>query len=331
MIWVSETPRVITTNDWILPILKHPIHWLRGVANVWSQYALYILNYMQTDKFVAKKLLNVYDLNVGDNEKIRVARTRHIVKPKLIVLYCHTVFGHYSEFAHLAEQFKNDPIVYFSYSRRGAHPDLSTKHYNITGSTDILDKILDHINSVYSNVPIHAIGASAGTCLLSKYLGSKNQSKRIKSAILISPCYNFTRSIAEIPASVQSRLLAKIKVKYAHCLNPTILNVNSLQELALHHYKMTEHKSFSEYIRNNDPAYFLNSINVPTVMISALDDFCFPGNITKDYYDLPQRNNNITMIITQRGGHISFNDYRSTVPWCSRVAIEYIKAKLLLL
>lgn len=329
MIWVSETPTVITSNDWILPILRRPIYWLRGVANVWSQYAVYMLNYMQTDKFVAIKLFNTYDLDVG-NEKIRVARTRHMIRPKLIVLYCHTVFGHYAEFAHIAEQLKGDPIVYFSYSRRGVHPELPTKYYNITGSVDILDKILDHINSTYPNVPVHAIGASAGTCLLSKYLGSKNQSKRIKSAILISPGYNFVRSVREMPESVQVRLLAKIKSRYQHCLSSELMDVKTLQECVMVCHTSTEYKSMQEYIQNNDPAYFLHSINVPTVMISALDDFCFPGNITKDYSDLPQRNKNITMIMTQRGGHISFNDYRSTVPWCSRVAVEYIKAKLLL-
>ncbi len=328
MIWISETPKVITSDDWILPILKQPIYWLRGMANVWSQYGLYALNFMQTDKFMGIKLLTMYDLDIGDSEKIRVARTKHMINPKLIVLYCHTVFGKCTEFAHLAEGLKDLPVIYFSYSRRGVHSDLPNKYYNITGSVDVLDKILDHINANYPNIPIHAIGASAGTCLLSKYLGSKNKSKRIKSAVFISPCYNFIQSIADIPDTVQSKLLEKLKNRYRHCVAPVLLNVKTLREWAILHYITTEYESTQEYIKNSEPHNFLHRINVPTLMISALDDFCFPGSVTNKYLDLPYQNKNITMVITKRGGHISFVDYRATLPWCSRVAIEHIKAKI---
>ncbi len=331
MFWITETPTVISSSDWVLPILRRPIHWLRGLVNVWAQYGMYMMHIMKADRFTAVRLFDVYDMEVSDTESIRIARTKHMINPKLIVLYCHTLFGSYVELSHIAAQLQDDPIIYFSYSRRGVHPELATDSYNITGSTDILDKVLDHIQSIYPHTPIHAIGASAGTCLLIKYLGSSNRLKRIKSAVLISPGYNFLKSIQEIPPTVQVSLLNKLKSRYRHCMNPVLLQLTTLKDLALYHYTSTEYNSAQEYILNNDPCHFLNSINVPTIMISALDDFCFSGNITANHTDLPHTNKNITMVITKHGGHISFIDYRSIVPWSSRVAIEHIRSKLSLL
>lgn len=330
MFWHTETPIVITSNPWILPILKKPIHWLWGTCNVWTQYGLYLLNIARYDSFTAKKIFDTYDILVSNDEKIRIARTKHIDNPKIIVLFCHTVFGSYGELSHIPKNLKNESVVYFSYSRRGVHQELHTKYYNVVGSTEILDNVINHIQNLYPNTNIHAVGASAGTCLLTRYLSTKNSTKKITSAVFISPGYHFIRSIFEMPDSVRARLLKQLKLKYHHCVHPKLMNSKTLIEWVQHHHTTTEYNTTDEYIVNNDPLYFLKSINVPTLMISALDDFCFPGSVTKQFYNLPFENNNITMAITKHGGHISFIDYGSQIPWSSRVVLEHIKSKLIL-
>lgn len=330
MFWHTETPIVITSNNWILPILKKPIHWLLGTSNSWFQYGLYILNIARYDRFTSPKILHTYDMLITNSEKIRIARTKHIIKPKIIVLFCHTVFGSYGELSHIPERLRNESVVYFSYSRRGVHPELPTKYYNVVGSTEILDIVVDHIRNLYPNTNIHAVGASAGACLLTRYLATKNDTKKITSAVFISPGYHFVRSIFEMSESVRSRLLHRLKEKYNHCVNAKLLDSNTLIEWLQHHYTSSGYTSANEYIENNDPFYFIKSINVPTLMISSLDDLCFPGSITKQFYNLPFENKNITMVITEYGGHISFIDYGHPIPWSSRVVLEYIKSKLIL-
>ena len=83
-----------------------------------------------------------------------------------------------------------------------------------------------------------------------------------------------------------------------------------------------------EFLLESDPFYLTKQTNVPTITISALDDFCFPGVITEESTNLPYENKNITMVITNHGGHISFIDYGATISWSSRVAIEHIRCKL---
>lgn len=329
MFWITETPKVITNKDnYVLPILKKPIYWTRGVANPWAQYGMYMQYIAKQDNFYATKLLNVYDLDLNANEKIRIGRTKLIPSPKLIILYCHTVFGSYKEFAHVANEFRLDPIVYFSYSRKGVHKELHSNSYNVVGCLDTLDIVINHIQSIYPTAPIHAIGESAGSCLLIRYMALRNQSKKIKSSVLISPGFNFVKSIKLMNHYVQDHFLNKMKVKYNQCVTNNLLNAKTLMEWAELQYESTHHNSRLEFLLESDPFYLTKQINVPTITISALDDFCFPGVITEESTNLPYENKNITMVITKHGGHISFIDYGATISWSSRVAIEHIRCKL---
>lgn len=333
MFWIKETPKVITNkNNYILPILKKPIYWSLGANNCLLQFGMYLNYISKPDRFYALKLFSTYDISIDNNpfNKIRIARTKHIDNPKLIILYCHTLFGNYKEFSHIANELKAEPIIYFTYSRSGIHKELPNTNFNVVGSIKILKIILNHIKALYPYVPIHAIGASAGACLLIRYLGDPNISTLIKSSVLISPAYNFQKSINLIPDHIQYELLSRLKFDFKHCVSNNLINSKTLSDWMHNQYETTEYKNKDEYIRNNDPYYYLKSIKVPTLMISALDDFCFSGSVVKDYYNLPYENSNITMIITNNGGHISFIDYKSTIPWSSRIAIEHIRSKLLL-
>jgi pimeloyl-ACP methyl ester carboxylesterase len=332
MFWITETPTVITNKDnYILPILKKPIYWTRGISNPWAQYGMYMQYIAKQENFYMTKLFNVYHLELNSREKIRIGRTKLMPNPKLIVLYCHTVFGSYKELSHLANEFRNDPVVYFSYSRKGVHKELHADNYSVVGCLDTLDAVINHIQTLFPTTPIHAIGVSAGSCLLTRYMALRNQSKKIKSSVLISPGFNFMKSISLMSHYVQEHLLNKLKLSYSQCVSDRMLNANTLMEWADAQYDSTHHTSRLEYLLESDPVYMTKRINVPTIMISALDDFCFPGVITEESTNLPYENKNITMVITKMGGHISFLDYNATIPWSSRVAIEHIRCKLTML
>ncbi len=329
MLWIYETPKVISQN-YVLPILKQPICWLKGSVSAWIQYGLYKTYITAYDTFYAAKHLTVYELPISAYERIRIAQTIRAAKPKLIVLYCHTLGGTYEQFSHLTNELRNDPVIYFSYSRKGSHSDLPTSEYNVLGSLEVLNAVINHIMTRYPSIPIHAIGSSAGACLLTRYLAMCNQDKKIKSSVLISPGYDFQQSIVYMESKVQALLLSSLKSVYNHCSPPEMRESANLIEWIHHHYKSAGYDTPQQFMLYNDPRYFLHRINVPTILISALDDFCFPGYITQTYADLPFQNKNITLVMTKYGGHISFVDYRQTIPWSSRVALAHIRSKLIL-
>ena len=67
------------------------------------------------------------------------------------------------------------------------------------------------------NLPIYAVGSSAGSSLLAKYLGSSASSNLISAAALISPGYGFQQSLMTMPM-LQSKLAAKNVKNYFYSL-----------------------------------------------------------------------------------------------------------------
>jgi hypothetical protein len=62
MFWIKETPKVITNNNYILPILKKPIYWSIGVNNPLVQYSMYLKYIIRSDHFYSLKLFITYDI-----------------------------------------------------------------------------------------------------------------------------------------------------------------------------------------------------------------------------------------------------------------------------
>uniref|UniRef100_K3XCJ1 Serine aminopeptidase S33 domain-containing protein n=1 Tax=Globisporangium ultimum (strain ATCC 200006 / CBS 805.95 / DAOM BR144) TaxID=431595 RepID=K3XCJ1_GLOUD len=77
-----------------------------------------------------------------------------------------------------------------TYTRSGNDSTLEFNTFNFIGRIKDLQAVLEYAQSVYPGSPIHAVGASAGSALLIRYLGKYNKKKIIKSAMLILPGCN---------------------------------------------------------------------------------------------------------------------------------------------
>ena len=264
-----------------------------------------------------------------DGSEILVATNESKPNPLAIVLYLHTVCGNYTQMAHIADMIKDDNLVYITYTRSGNDSSLNFSKFNFVGRVEELQMVIKYISLKYPNVPIHAIGASAGSALLIRYLGNYNSQKLIRSAALISPGYNFMESCRKMNAISKAYLVNKMKYMVRDLpYKEELRSVRSLEDWLSFQSRLLGYSSNDEYIKDCDPVNHIHKINVPTICMSSLDDSVFDGGITKEFLNLPSINPNIMLVVTKKGGHVMFEDHGFDRPWFLRVTHEWLKNRI---
>lgn len=269
-------------------------------------------------------------IHMEDGTEIELAISAPSTTPRAVVLYLHTVCGTYSQLAHMGMVLRDDNIAYITYTRAGNSRNCRKfSKFNFIGRIDELQLVLSYISRKYPDIPIHAVGASAGSALLIRYLGKYNGSKIIKSAVLVSPGYNLRKSFDNMNGISKAYLVNKMKytIRSLPCKDD-LKSVKTLDDWVRFQSRMLGYGHHEEFIQDTDPIYFLDRINVPSLFISSLDDGIFEGHITQTFTDLPRRNENITLVITKRGGHVIFEDEGHDYPWFMRVIREWVIKKI---
>jgi uncharacterized protein len=262
---------------------------------------------------------------MNDQSEILIAMSKNMPSPKAVVLYLHTVCGDYTQLSQISNVFKDENIAYVSYTRSGNDPDRKFSSFNFVGRIEELELVINYINHVYPNTEIHAIGASAGSALLIRYLGIKNTSRRIKSAVLVSPGYHFIESCKNMNGLSKAYLVNKMKYMLrGQSDNLQLKSVRNMDDWLSYQSNLLGYATTNEYVLDCDPVHYLKSINVPSLFISSLDDNIFCGDITKKYTNLPEINENISMVVTKNGGHVIFEDFGHDIPWFLRVSQEWV-------
>jgi len=329
MFYNTEYPRVYTLEASSLDIFKKPIIWFKPYLSGLGQLLVYRFKIKPNEKGIARDNFHKRILRMSDGSKLMLGMTIPSKSPRAVVIYLHTVCGDYTQMAHITKVFDKDNIAYVSYTRSGNDPGLDFTTFNFIGRIEELQLVIQYISNLYPGVPIHAIGASAGSALLIRYLGKYNTNKAIKSAVLVSPGYNFVQSLRQMSLISKSYLVNKMKYTIRHMNKQEELkSVRTLDDWVNFQSYILGYKSRNAYIQECDPINYLEHINVPSLFISSLDDTVFPGSITQTFTSLPQINPNITMVITKQGGHALFEDVGHDQPWYIRVIHEWINKKI---
>lgn len=329
MFYETEYPLVYSASKTTLDILTRPIIWFKPLLSTIGQFIYYRYKIKPMEVKVAETMFDKKILKMEDGTEIMLAISCQIAKPKAIVMYLHTVCGTYEQLAHFAHMLKGDGLAYISYTRSGNDSSLIFNKFNFVGRIEELQAVIRYLSIIYPDVPIHVVGASAGSALLIKYLGKYNSDKIIKSAVLVSPGYNFMKSIETMNGFSKAYLVNKMKymIRNLPC-KEELKSVKTMEDWLTFQSRLLGYSSNEEYVKDCDPFHYLQHINVPTLCISALDDNIFDGKITKEFIDLPSRNPNITLVVTKRGGHVLFEDNGYDMPWFLRVTHEWLKQKI---
>ncbi|NRA92937.1 MAG: alpha/beta fold hydrolase [Psychroserpens sp.] len=190
-------------------------------------------------------------------------------------------------------------------------------HSYHSGATQDLDDVVNHcISKGYQNIFIK--GISLGGNITLKYLGEgRKLPSEIKSAIAISVPVHLNGSATELhrlknkafAIRFKKHLVDKLKIKLAQFPDRiSVTEINSIKTLRDFDevYTSQAHgfKDALDYYTKCSSLQFLNTIEVPTLLINALNDSflsheCFPVKEAKS-------NGNLFLEMPKFGGHVGF-------------------------
>lgn len=204
---------------------------------------------------------------------------------------------------------------------RGCSGDENKKIYSYnSGNTDDLAFIINHLLNHYNYKNMLLLGYSMGGNITLKYLGESSQiPSEIKGAIAVSvPCDLKGSSYAlakwynrfylhRFMKTLKEKALKKMKAFPKSILDKDLIqkaktfkDFDDVVTAPLFGYKNAE-----DYWSNCSSKEFIESIKLPTLVISALDDSflsrsCYPINEAKNHEFL-------VLETPEHGGHVGFN------------------------
>ncbi len=187
-----------------------------------------------------------------------------------------------------------------------------------SGATDDLDDVVQHCIQQKGYANIYIKGVSLGGNITLKYLGEgRAVPKEIKAAIAVSVPVFLDGSASELhkmknrafATRFRKHLLDKLRVKMKHFpekLNEkAIASIKTLREFdEFYTAKAHGFKDAADYYEQSSSLQFLKNIEVPTLIINALNDSflsseCYPVKAAK-------HNDNLYLEMPKYGGHVGF-------------------------
>ena len=221
---------------------------------------------------------------------------------------------------------------------RSCSEDINqTKVFYHSGATEDLDIVVKHaISKGYQK--IYLVGFSLGGNLTLKFLGEKGQNlyPEVQKAVVFSVPLHLSSSSRTISWIYDQRFIRSLNKKVQAKANRfpefeiDISNISKIKNLRdfddaytsqLHGFKDAE-----DYYEQNSSLYFLDDINIKTLIINAKNDpflsqECFP-------YEQAKHLEKVYLQTPEGGGHCGFYpvDYQRVL-WSERRALEWVLEK----
>ena len=221
---------------------------------------------------------------------------------------------------------------------RSCSEDINqTKRFYHSGATDDLDIVVKQaISKGYQK--IYLVGFSLGGNLTLKFLGEKGQNlyPEVQKAVVFSVPLHLSSSSKTIGWLYDQRFIRSLNKKVEAKANrfPEFeINTSSISKIKnlkdfddaytsqLHGFKDAE-----DYYEQNSSLYFLDNINIKTLIINAKNDpflskECFP-------YEQVKHLEKVHLQTPEGGGHCGFypTDYQGVL-WSERRALEWVLEK----
>ena len=253
--------------------------------------------------------------------------------PTLVLL--HTVTGDAQSMRAIARDLHKAShwrVVVCTRRGHGGLP-LTAPVLNTMGCTDDLREQLRHIQDEFPQSPLYAVGVSAGSGLLVRYLGEEGADSLIRAAVAYCPGYDI--GVAWTRAQpFYSRAMAK-RLK-RHFLEPhpqsfshlgsydACLAARDLSEFHDNLYEMAGCANVSDYLARFNPMGVFDRISVPVLILNADDDpVCVIQNAL-DHLDAIKRIPGALLVRTARGSHCAFFEGWTARSWANRLIGGYL-------
>lgn len=220
--------------------------------------------------------------------------------------------------------------------RRGhSELPLTSSQFNTMGSADDFRFQLDHIQKTVPNSPLFAVGISAGSSVLARYLGEQGKDTPLKAAVAYCPGYDLEIAF-ERAHNFYSKMMTKKLIKlfladkqkefghlktYQQCLNSV-----DLHDLHNNIYEIAGFESHQEYLNASNAAKVFDNIKIPTLILNAKDDpVCHIDNAYGKMEVIKQLED-VILVITDRGSHCAYFEGMTAKSWANKMIAEYLTA-----
>lgn len=217
----------------------------------------------------------------------------------------------------------------------GDEPNRGPRFYH-SGETGDLAFALTRVQAEYPESPILLAGVSLGGNVLLKFLGERGAdlSRQIRGAATISVPYDLERGARRLMqgfSRVYDRhflrtLRQKARAKLARY--PGLFDAAAL-ERARTIYDFDDavtapvhgFADAHDYYTRSSSIRWIESIERPTLLLSAVDDPFLPPEVLGDVRALARENPRLTLEFTDRGGHVGF--VGGAAPWRATYYAEW--------
>ncbi|MFK7992212.1 MAG: alpha/beta fold hydrolase [Sandaracinaceae bacterium] len=222
-------------------------------------------------------------------------------------------------------------------NRRGhAGVPLATPRFNTMGNVADLRAQIARVQEDRPSAPLFAIGVSAGSGLLARYLG-ESPAAPIRAAAMHCPGYDL-ETLFDYAHPVYSRVMAD-RVK-RHFLEPNAALFEGhpdyrwcagARDLAQFHqraHRLAGYATREQYLRASNPMEVAYDINVPLLVINAEDDpVCSVAMVEQVRRPLIAAIPQGILAVTRYGSHCAhLYGVRRRASWAHRVLVEFLAA-----
>jgi len=221
-------------------------------------------------------------------------------------------------------------------TRRG-HGDLelTSPILNTMGSTDDLREQLAQIREQVPDSPLYAVGMSAGSAVLVRYLGEEGPRSVIRAGIAYCPGYDIGVAWHRVPPFYNRLMSWRLKQYFLARHAPALKHFGTydacvaardLAQFHEHLYEMAGCANPDDYLARSNPMRVMEDIAVPVLIINADDDpVCVDAN-ARDHVDTVRRVPDALLVRTARGSHCAFHEGWSARSWANRLMANYLLA-----
>lgn len=221
-------------------------------------------------------------------------------------------------------------------ARRG-HGDLpmTAPVINTMGCTHDLREQLARIRGEFPDSPLYAIGVSAGSALLARYLGEAGGDAAFRAGVVYCPGYDMRVAWGRVPP-FYSRVMARRLQRYflrrhAPVLAglPTYAACLASEDLAgfhAHAHTLAGCATHDEYLDRTNPVPVFDRVAVPVLVLNAADDPVCVAQNAEDHVDAIRRVPDALLVRTARGSHCAFFEGWRANSWAHRVMAAYLLA-----
>jgi len=204
-------------------------------------------------------------------------------------------------------------LMYFR--GRSGEPNRLPRSYH-SGDTGDLDEIVQRLTRRHPDKQFAVAGYSLGGNVLLKWLGEQGRRTGITTAIAISVPLDLQQAALKLDSGLsriyQRHLLNKLRVSVTEkaALHPPPYSLHRLHELDTFHKfdnaitaPLHGFRDVHDYYAKSSSKQFLENIEIPTLLLQAVDDPFFPASALPGQDELGSC---VTMELSAHGGHVGF-------------------------